>query len=234
MTRIFSLLIFALPFSGKSQHYIGLEAGFLASNVIFQPKVVDYQIHAGFNGGIQYNYQGSKGLTIHSGLRTQQYGHDYHAVFSIQSSGIIKEGRIQYRFMSINVPLRFGYQFGDKIRITPNAGVSMNYILSANSVLPKSLTGFGSLAKSTTFLNEVNSFALSAVVSTELSFNMKENEFFTSIEYQHGLTNIFKEELTPPESSQKHLMLGLTVGFRIPILQKVEDTAPYIKPEDLD
>ncbi len=231
--KVFFILLFVLPFTIKAQSFIGLEAGFVASHIHWKPKLVDYQLHAGFNGGIQYHFNTKNKLKFYSGLRVQRFGYDYNAIFSIQSGGIIKEGRIQYRFMSLSIPARIGYQFGEKFKITPNIGIGANYILSANTVLPKSLTGLGSLAKSTTFLDKTNQFTINALISTEFSVNHKTNEFYVCLEYQHGLTNAFKPDSTQPESDQKNLLFGLNIGCRIPMFQKTDETGPVEIQEDL-
>lgn len=224
MIKLFALsFLFILPFFGISQHFIGLEAGYLGSNLVSKPTTLDFKIHSGLSGGINYTYQGVKKMTIHSGIKVQQFGHDFNLVLTDEFGVFLQEGRVQNRIMSVNIPIKVGYKFGSRFTITPSLGFSAKGILSANSVLPKSLTGLGSLAKSTTFLDQINQFNVSAVVATEFATKIKEAQVFAHLEYQQGLLNTFKDGFIVEGSSHKHLTLGLIIGFRLQLFQKIVD-----------
>lgn len=230
--KVFFILLFVLPFTIKAQSFIGLEAGYMGSNILFNPSFTSYKIHSGFTGGIHYTYQSKKRIVVFSGLRVQRYGFNYDLVLTDSQGDLIGEGRVQNRIMSLNIPLRAGYQLGNKVTVTPNIGLSCNAVLSANSILPKSLTGLGSLAKSTTFLQDLNTINLFAVIGTEVATSIQGTQVFGSIEYQHGLTNMTKKSLSAPGSSQRNLLLGITIGCRMPIPQRTDETGPVEIIED--
>jgi len=194
MKRIFFIAFFLASIVMFAQnHYIGIKAGANFSNVSFNtdPIVDDFNSRTGVVAGLTYDYYFLKFLCIGAELAYEQRGYNLEVNFTNEIGEEIGEGKINYNYDYIKIPLKAGVIFGKRFSFFANIGVVPAVNVISKWKVPIDVQGQSE--KDTK--DKVNDFDFAGMAEIGAVFSfLGRFQAFVSFAYQHSFTGFNNSE----------------------------------------
>jgi len=126
---LIALFVISSQWAIAQNHYFGTKAGINFSTVYLENiqyiSITSVDYLGSYTGGITYNYIFSSNITIGAEVLYRQSGY----------TSLINENRILLKFKdeNISIPLKFGYQMGEKIIAFGNLGIVSSFLISSKN-----------------------------------------------------------------------------------------------------
>ncbi len=217
MKKVLLILFILISISAFGQkHFIGVQAGINLTNLTAKDIFNDTKMRTGFIGGVSYELKFSKKYQFGiDALYTQQgfidkmiYVDDYG-----NETGNNENFKFNYDYFSI--PLKVGYEKGEKIKIIPRIGVVPSILLKAETIMPKFDSTGSVIGHETVDTKDyVSKFDLGGLV--ELGFERKLSDnilLCPSLTYKHSLTTFSNSDYFDG-GNMRHYGFSISIGLK--------------------
>lgn len=200
MKRLFIILFVLFCISSFAQnHYVGAQFGLNSSRAFGVDFVENNKNINLFSAGLTYNYQFKNNILLGSGLLYDPRG-SLSKISLTNEEGIVQaKVDMKSRFNYFSIPLKVGYQFGQKWSGFAYLGLLPSYLLNAENTFPEVNTFDGSYEDEHIDVTEsMNRFDLSAML--ELGSNYQLNDklaLYITGSYLRGITEVYKNADSP-------------------------------------
>ena len=170
----------------------------------------------GFCGGLTYEYLLKKHFSFGADIIYNQRGFNNDIVFTDKTgnpTGITSTNQFNYDYISI--PLKVGYNIGNKFYGFANIGVSPSFLIDAKTKFPTiDIDGNVNGSETLNVTNNVTKFDLAGLVEIGGGYKFKDRYWlFTSFAYQQSFTTITNSDYFT-NSTIKHYGLTFSVGLK--------------------
>jgi len=129
------ILISSVAFGQK--HFIGMQAGLNLTNTSAKENFVDTKIRTSFTGGINYVFKFSGKCRFEIDALYSQKGFTDNIILTDDFGVFIGEEKTEFNLDYFCIPLKLGYEIGNKINVIPTIGIVPSYLLKAETIYPK-------------------------------------------------------------------------------------------------
>ena len=214
MKKIFFTLLVLFSISSFAQnHFLGLQFGLNSSRAYGVSYVENDKNINLFAAGMTYNYQFKNNILLGSGLFYDSRG-SINEISLTNDEGIVLEiVDMRSKFSYLSIPLKAGYQIGQKWSGFAYLGLVPSYLLKAESMFPGVNASDDDYEERVIDIMEgLNKFDLSAMI--ELGSNYQLNDklaLYISGSYQRGITEVYKNADSP---FIKHYRFNISLGVK--------------------
>ncbi len=207
---IISFLILGSIVFGQSK-LIGFKSGLSLNNVNSENFLNKTNNRYGFLGGFTYDYPLKNNFYVGIELLYAQKGFKEDFMITDSSGEPLKEGTTDFNTSYLSIPMKYGYSFGNRLRLNVNVGIVPSILISAK-IKTLSLEEM----KMVTYRNTDLPDRIDLAGLAEIGCNYKLNEQFIlcpSIAYTHSFTNLANKNYMAG-SNLRHWGVALSVGFK--------------------
>ncbi len=214
-TFFLALMITSVSLLAVSQEqYFGINSGVNFAH--FSEKTLkslmkfDYRI--GINGGVKYEHYFYNNTMLGIDMMYSQQG------FLSVSHGKNIDVSSKFYYDYLSLPIKFGYAFGNNIKIVPKIGIQTSYLLTANIIetinyiddKPNDIT-------KTNITATTPKIDFAGLVELELCYDINDNTSIYSSLFAKRSFNKFSGTDFMPFSEIKHLVFGVLFGIKFDI-----------------
>lgn len=199
--------------AGQNQ-LIGVSAGMNFSNVNSKDFVTHFR--TGFTAGLNYEYLYKSNFSLGADLIYNQRGFINKIILTDESGfSTGEEYPTDFIYNYISVPLKVGFNSGDKVYVFSNIGIIPSFLLEAKTVLPRidndlNVTGYETFDLS----SNASNFDLGGLLEIGGGYKFKNGLWlYTSLTYQHSFTTISNREYLT-NSTLRHNGALLSFGLK--------------------
>jgi hypothetical protein len=216
--NIIVLLLITVNTFGQG-HHIGIQGGGLFSNQTSEDFLTDTEYRKGFSTGINYEYLVSKNYTIGSGVIFNQKGFLVSSDLKDHYGNTIGETEALFNYSYLSIPVKAGYNIGNKLKGFANLGLSSNILLYAKHISPAFEVNGTQYKKETVDVkDQVSSLSLSGLAELGASYMIADMEIFTSIQYVHDITT-FSNENYFKDAKLRHFAFTFSIGLKYALIK---------------
>lgn len=214
-TLFLFLLLISIHTLGQ-EHLIGAQGGLNLTNITDNAFFDNSKTRTGFIGGINYTFKvsdryqiGVDALYAQQGfiskfIAIDEYGHQ---------TGVEADFKFNYDYFSL--PLKIGYETGEKIKIIPRIGLVPSLLVQAETTTPRfddsgNVTGHETID----IRDAVSKFDLAGLLELGFESRLTGNLFFCpALTYRHSLST-FSNSNYFEDSKMRHYGLSIAVGIK--------------------
>jgi len=198
-------------------HMIGIQGGLNMTNLTAKETFNDTRYRNGALIGFNYEFLLSSKMSLETDVLFSQQGFKDKIIFTDAMGNPLGENdNFKFNYDYLIIPLKIGYSFGEKYKITPRIGICPSIILNAKTTLPTfDIDGNQTGSETLDVKNKVSKLDLSGLIEIEGAYAFSNNlELFSSIEYRHSITTFSNDDYFK-ESKMRHFGFSLSVGLKI-------------------
>lgn len=218
MKKLFITLLILFSISSFAQnHFVGVQVGMNLSNVYGTDFSKNFEYMPSFSAGFSYDFQMKNNILLGSGLSYERKGFQNEIGFT-NDEGIlmgIYDSKVRYNYLSL--PLKAGYQIGQKWTGYIYLGVVPAYLIDAQITGPDfSNEGVYDEDENYDITDEVNVFELSGLLELGSTYRLNSKwAMFINANYLMGLTPIYKESDSPhPKNHRLNISFGVKYALK--------------------
>jgi hypothetical protein len=196
---------------------IGIQGGLNMTNLTAKETFNDTKYRNGILIGLNYELLFSSKLSFESDILYSQQGFKDVIIFTDAMGNPLGENdNFKFNYDYLIIPLKIGYSFGEKYKLTPRIGICPSILINAKTTLPTfDIDGNQIGTETTDVKDKVNKIDLSGLIEIEGAYVFSNNlELFSSIAYRHGITTFSNDDYFK-ESKMRHFGFSLSVGLKI-------------------
>lgn len=216
MKQILIILFIALATITYGQtHIIGMQAGLNLTNITANEIFYNSEMRAGFTGGITYDLKLSDRYRIGVDVLYSQQGFTEKFSLFDDYGAYIGEVNSEMNFNYLSIPIKFGYEMGNKIKIIPKIGIVPAFPVIAESITPK-LNNTGVVIGQETFnhMDYISKFDFGGLIEVGIERAFSEKLIiYSALAYKHSLTT-FSNPNYFDGYNLRHYGLSVSVGIK--------------------
>lgn len=217
MKKILLILFISLSINVLGQeHFVGVQTGLNITSISSKEVFDDAKMRTGFSGGINYELKTSGKFQYEINALYSQRGFNEKIILMNEygvEMGENDDFKFYYNYFSI--PLKVGYELGNKIKIIPRVGIVPSFLLKAGLVMPKfdengNVTGDDTLDH-TDYVSRFDFGGLAELgFERELSDNML---LCAALNYKYSLTTFSNSDYFN-NSKMRHYGYSISIGIK--------------------
>lgn len=191
-------------------HYLGVKAGYLSSNISSSEDIMDETMpRNGLVAGLSYEYNFLKYFTAGAEVLYEQRGWTQEIIYTNEIGLEIGKGTIESNYDYISIPIKAGVTFGNKLSIYANLGIANSFSTSAEMNIPY----YDGSSTNEDMKKHVNDFDVAGLfdLGGSLSF-LGRFKVFLNLNYQQSFTSFNVEYFSNTEL--KHYSFSATTGIK--------------------
>ncbi len=215
MKRIFITLLVLFSVSTFAQnHFVGAQFGMNLSNVYGAEWLKNTEFMASFSAGLTYDYQMKNNILLGSGLQYERKGFQDGITFTNDEGHVFSEFNSKAKYAYLSLPIKAGYQIGQKWTGYFFLGVVPAYLFQAHLTGPDISNTLKE--KEYDITDEVNAFELSGLLEVGSKYNLNSKwALFVNASYLMGFTPVYKESVSPhPKNHRFNISLGVKYALK--------------------
>ncbi|MPM96525.1 hypothetical protein SDC9_143689 [bioreactor metagenome] len=209
------IFIFISSFAFGQKHLIGMQGGLNFTNFTSEVVFENTTIRTGFVGGITYDLMLNESYRIGVDVfYSQQGARDIFIVMNEQGE-YVRDMDIKMYYDYLSVPVKIGYELGDKIRFIPKLGVVPAFAIKTEITAPafnenRIVTGEVTLDH----INYVSKFDTGGIAEIGMETDVSKNIVFCSnLNYKRSLTT-FSNSNYNEGAHMRHYGFSITAGIK--------------------
>lgn len=216
MRQIFTLsfiLISTIAFGQKQ--FIGMQGGLNFTHFTSKESFEDTKSRTGFIGGITYDLMLSEKYRIGIDILYSQQGVFDKFILTDENGVFIGEEDTEMNYDYLSIPIKFGYELGNKIRLIPKIGIVPAISIKAEITSP-TFDGNGMVTGKETIDHKdyVSKFDFGGIVENGLERDMSKNVILCSnINYKHSFTPFSNSDYFDG-NNMRHYGFSVTIGLK--------------------
>jgi hypothetical protein len=216
MRNILFLLFVSISISAFGQkHFVGVQAGLNLTNITAKDGFDDTEMRTGFIGGINYELKLSDKYQLGIDALYSQQGFNEKIIFIDDfgnETGSNSNFKSHYNYFSI--PVKIGYEIGEKIKIIPRIGIVPSFLLKAEVIMPKFDSNLNVSGHETVELVDVSKFDLGGLIEVGFEKQLSDNVFLCpTLNYKHSLTTFSNSNYFDGDD-MRHYSFSISVGLK--------------------
>lgn len=223
MKKILLILFISLSINVLGQeHFVGVQAGLNFTNISSKEVFDDAEMRTGFSGGINYELKTSGKFQYEINVLYSQRGFNERIIL-MNEYGVEMEIKDDFKFYYnyFSIPLKVGYELGNKMKIIPRVGIVPSFLSKAGIVAPQ-FDGNGNVTghETTVHTDYVSRFDFGGLAELgferELSGNML---LCAALDYKHSITTFSNSDYFD-NSKMRHYGYSISIGVKYRIKTK--------------
>lgn len=217
---IIIITIISVSVNGQN-HFLGIKGGVNWANISESDFIDNTDYRTGLAVGVTYDYNFKKYFSTGIDIIYDQRGFRDKVIFTDQIGiPLNKEMVLEYNYDYIAIPVKIGFNYGEKIYGFANAGITPAIVVNGKHIIPSFEIEGTEIPKVTeNVANKVNRFDIGGFIEIGAGYKFKDRYcVFTSVSYQHSFTNItnpnYMDGLTI-----KHYMINLNLGLKYALMK---------------
>jgi len=218
---LLSVFVISMNVSGQF-HYIGLQGGLIISNISDDDFVENSKFRKGITTGLNYEFQFSRNLLIGADLLYTQNGYLSDLVFMDETGNIIREKAVvKDYYYYLGLPIKLGYEIGNKIKGFAKIGINTSIILKAQMIIPTFDDNFEETGEyKIDVTNDVKKLDLGGIIELGGRYELNEKfELISLIGYRHSFTT-FTSPTFFESQVMKHYSFKISIGLKYKLNKK--------------
>jgi hypothetical protein len=193
------LFILISTFAIGQNHFVGFQSGLNFTSVKPNEDLKNSSMKTGFIGGVTYDLNFSNRYQIGVGVLYSQQGFNDQPIFVEGENVNVLDEKIKIKYDYLSIPIKIGYEMGNKIKIIPKIGITPAILVNAKHEDYVSKFDFGGL--------------IEVGVENDLSENII---LFSALSYKQSLTNYFNSDYFDryDDTARKHFGFSLSLGLK--------------------
>jgi hypothetical protein len=207
------ILFSSVTFGQK--HLIGIQGGLNLTNFTSKESDVNTEMRIGFTGGFTYDLKLANKYRIGVDVLYAQQGFSDNFIFTDNNGVFIGEEKTEMNYDYLSLPIKFGCEFGNRIRLIPKIGIVPAILIKAEISSP-TVDGSGMVTGKEIIDHQdyVSKFDFGGIVEFGIETDLSENIIFCSnLNYKHSLTT-FSNSNHLEGQDMRHFGFSLTVGLK--------------------
>jgi hypothetical protein len=214
---VFTIAIIWIAINGKAQvHSIGIQGGLNFTNISAKDVFENTDNRTGFIGGLKYEFLVSQKYSLGADIFYSQQGFLDGMILKDETGNPTGESaELKFYYDYLALPMKFGYTFGKKLKITPKIGMQPSFLISAKTTLPKfSDTGDLTGEETIDVKENVSKFDLAGLIEIEFGYGISQNiDLFTSVIGKYSLTTFSNSDYFD-QGKLRHISLAISIGVK--------------------
>ncbi|MDL2254841.1 PorT family protein [Bacteroidales bacterium OttesenSCG-928-J16] len=214
MKNILLILLTAMAMNVAGQgHLVGVKGGVNFTNITSKYlKDTDYRI--GATTGVTYEYRFKNCLSVGADLIYDQRGYLIEDLWFTDAYGnILGNGEVKYHYDYISLPLKIGFNFGNKFFGLANIGVIPSLLVNAKGIAPYFVLNLNIIEEKHKYdvSDGMRKFDLAGFVEIGAGYKFCDHySVFASFAYQHSFRSF-----TDPDMWGSHKIYNNGMSFNI-------------------
>jgi len=182
MRQILILLFISIsPIVFGQKHFIGIQGGLNLTNLTSKEGFENTTSRTGFIGGIIYDLMLAEKYRIGVDILYSQQGVSDKFILTDDNGAFIGEEDTEMNYDYLSIPIKFGYELGNKIRLIPKIGIVPAIAIKAEITVP-TFDGNGMVTGKETIDHKdyVSKFDFGGIVEFGFETDLSENIIFCS------------------------------------------------------
>ena len=211
---IFLFILISSVALGQNQ-LIGIQGGLNFTNFTSRSEWANTSTKTGFVGGITYNFMLTEKYRIGIDILYSQRGVTDKMILRDGYGMDIGEVNIEMNYDYMSIPIKFGYELGNKIRLIPKIGIVPAIAIKAEITVPTFNENLMVTGKETIDHKDyVSKFDFGGIVEIGLERDMSKNVILCSnVNYKHSLTTFSNSDYFDG-SNMRHYGFSVTLGLK--------------------
>lgn len=213
-TLFLFLLLISIHTLGQ-EHLIGVQSGLNLTNITDNAFFDNSKTRTGFIGGINYTFKISDRYQIGVDALYAQQGYisKFIAIEEYGPQTGVEDSKFNHDYFSL--PLKIGYEMGEKIKIIPRIGLVPSFLIKAESIIPRfddsgNVTGH----ETVNARYAISKFDFGGLLELGFESRLTGNLFFCpALTYRHSLST-FSNSNYFEDSKMRHYGLSIAVGIK--------------------
>lgn len=215
--RQFLILLFILISSVAfgQKHLIGIQGGLTFTSFTSKENFKNTSPRIGFIGGVNYDFLLTENYRIGIDILYSQQGVKDKFIFTNDVNMIIGEEKNEMNYDYLSLPIKFGFELGEKIKMIPKIGILPAFVLKAEITSPI-IDGNGMVTGQVTIDHKdyVSKFDFGGILEFEIETNLTKNIIFCSnLNYKHSLTTFSNSDYFDGQD-MRHYGFSVVVGLK--------------------
>ena len=206
-------LISSVAFGQK--HLIGIQGGLNLTNFTSKESFENTSPRTGFIGGVTYDFMLSEKFRIGVDILYSQQGVKDKFILTNDNGVFIGEEKTEMNYDYLSLPIKFGYELGEKIKLIPKIGIVPAFVLKAEITSP-TFDGNGIVTGKETIdhTDYVSKFDFGGMVEFGIETDLTKNIIFCSnLNYKHSLTTFSNSDYFDGQN-MRHYGFSVVVGLK--------------------
>lgn len=211
---IFLFILISSAAFGQT-HYLGLQGGLNLTNFMSKESFENTKMRTGFIGGFTYDFMFSEKYRIGVDILYSQQGATDKFILMNDNGVYIGEENTEMNYDYLSIPIKFGYETGDKIKIIPKIGIVPAFLINAEMSSP-TFDGSGTMTghEYIDHKDYVSKFDFRGLIEMGIETNLSQNIIFCSnINYKHSLTTFSNSDYFDGQN-MRHYGFSVAVGLK--------------------
>ena len=207
------ILISSVAFGQK--HLIGIQGGLSFTNFTSKESFENTSRRTGFIGGVTYDFMLTEKYRIGVDILYSQQGVKDKFILTNDNDVFIGEEKTEMNYDYLSLPIKFGYELGEKIKMIPKIGVVPAFVLKAEITTP-TFDGNGIVTGKETIdhIDYVSKFDFGGIVELGIETDLTKNIIFCSnLNYKHSLTTFSNSDYFEGQN-MRHYGFSIAVGLK--------------------
>ena len=223
MKKLLTILFISLSISAFGQeHFVGVQAGLNFTNLTAKETFNDTEMRTGLTGGINYELKisGKYQLGIDA-LYSQQGFIDKMIYIDEYGNETGEDENFKFNYDYLSIPLKIGYEMGNKIKVIPRIGIVPSFLLKAETITPKFDSNGNVIGHETIDAKDyVSKFDFRGLVELGLESKLSDNIMLCpTVIYKHSLTTFSNSDYFDG-SKMKHYGFSISIGLKYKLKNK--------------
>lgn len=216
MRNIIIFLFISISSAALGQkHLLGIQGGLNFTNFTSKESFGNTEMRTGFIGGFTYDFKLANKYRIGVDVLYAQQGVSDNFIFTDDNGVFLGEEETGMNYDYLSIPIKFGYELGNKIRLIPKIGIVPAIAIKAGITVP-TFDGNGMVTGKETIDHKdyVSKFDFGGIVELGLETDLSKNIIFCSnINYKHSLTTFSNSDYFDGQD-MRHYGFSITVGIK--------------------
>ncbi len=197
------------------KHLIGIQGGLNFTNFTSKEGFANTSTKTGFVGGITYDLKLNEKYRIGVDILYSQRGVDDKFIITDENGTYSGKQDNEMNYDYLSVPIKIGYELGNKIRFIPKIGIVPAIAIKAEITSP-TVDGNGMVTGKETInhIDYVSKFDLGGIIEFGFETDVSENFVFCSnLNYKHSLTTFSNSNYFDGQD-MRHYGFSVAVGIK--------------------
>jgi hypothetical protein len=211
---IFSFILISSVAFGQN-HLIGIQGGLNFTNFTSKESFENTSHRTGFIGGVTYDFMLTEKYRIGVDILYSQQGVKDKFILTNDNGVFIGEEKTEMNYDYFSIPIKFGYELGEKIKMIPKIGIVPAFVMKAETTSP-TFDGNGTVTGQETFdhMDNVSKFDFGGIVEFGIETDLSENFILCSnFNYKHSLTTFSNSDYFDGQD-MRHYGFSVIVGLK--------------------
>lgn len=197
------------------KHLIGVQGGLNFTNFTSKEGFANTSTKTGFIGGITYDLKLNEKYRIGVDILYSQQGVNDKFILTDDNGTYRGEQDNEMNYDYLSIPIKFGYELGNKIRFIPKIGIVTAIAIKAEITSPTvDSNGMITGKETINHIDYVSKFDFGGIVEFGIETDLSENFIFcTNLNYKHSLTTFSNADYFDYQN-MRHFGFSVVVGLK--------------------